>query len=61
MPKPKWPEFAQAFEDGYEEGRQFGEREVVEWINFNCQTEGMSEEFRFKWQAKLKEWGIDDK
>ena len=46
----------------YELGEKAGIREVVEWIKASGDTSLYSQngEYTDEWQAKLKEWGINE-
>ena len=45
-------------EEFYNEGRQAGIKEVVEWIEGGGLSSGFLANWS-EWQAKLKEWGIE--
>ena len=53
------------FQKGVEAGRELGRREVVEWIKDNCigdpRVVGWVRLEPEALQAKLKEWGIDNR
>ncbi len=46
------------YED-FEAGKQAGIKEVVDWIECQRVNPGINDR-RKEWQAKLKEWGIDE-
>ena len=50
-----------SFNRGYEQGKQTGIKEVVEWINIKDLHDPyfMGMKFDKEWQSKLKEWGIE--
>ena len=53
----KYPEF-----QAWEEGKQAGIKEIVEWIEGNKGFYEGDDAFTildFQWQSKLKEWGIE--
>lgn len=49
--EPSWEDFVIA-------GRKAGIREVVEWVNHERTNQNPSVWYS-RWQAKLKEWGVN--